>query len=165
MSWNLLKLFLASKVKRSLLPESLHLMWVHACSVAKSCLTRCDPMDCSLQGSSVHGICQARILEWVSISPTRDLLNPGIEPLPWLLHWQADFFTTEPPGKPLSPTDTRCLCLGPRVNLTKIFMLLRVMCRNVLWKWATIGLNSVQALESTPIPNSSLGGWLRLQER
>ena len=38
------------------------------CSVAQSCPTFCDPMDCSLPGSSVHGIFQARILEWVAIS-------------------------------------------------------------------------------------------------
>ena len=36
--------------------------------VAQSCLTLCDPMDCSLPGSSVHGIFQARVLEWVAIS-------------------------------------------------------------------------------------------------
>ena len=36
--------------------------------VAQSCLTLCDPMDCSLPGSSVHGILQARILEWVAFS-------------------------------------------------------------------------------------------------
>ena len=36
--------------------------------VAQSCLTLCDPMDCSSPGSSVHGILQARILEWVAIS-------------------------------------------------------------------------------------------------
>ena len=36
--------------------------------VAQSCLTVCDPMDCSLSGFSVHGILQARILEWVAIS-------------------------------------------------------------------------------------------------
>ena len=35
---------------------------------AQSCSTLCDPMDCSLSGSSVHGISQARILEWVAIS-------------------------------------------------------------------------------------------------
>ena len=35
--------------------------------VALLCLTLCDPMDCSLPGSSVHGILQARILEWVAI--------------------------------------------------------------------------------------------------
>ena len=39
--------------------------------VAQSCLTLCDPMYCSLPGSSVHGIFQARILEWVPISFSR----------------------------------------------------------------------------------------------
>ena len=34
--------------------------------VTQSCLTLCDPMDCSLPGSSVHGIFQARVLEWVA---------------------------------------------------------------------------------------------------
>ena len=37
------------------------------CSVAQSCLTLCDPLDYSLPGSSVHGILQARVLEWVAI--------------------------------------------------------------------------------------------------
>ena len=36
--------------------------------VAQSCPTLCDPMDCSLPGSAIHGILQARILEWVSVS-------------------------------------------------------------------------------------------------
>ena len=39
--------------------------------VAQSCPTLCDPVDCSLPGSSVHGIFQARILEWVAISFSR----------------------------------------------------------------------------------------------
>ena len=39
--------------------------------VAQSCLTLCDPMDCSLPGSSIHGIFQARVLEWVAISFSR----------------------------------------------------------------------------------------------
>ena len=39
--------------------------WLPVC--AQSCPTLCDPMDCSLLGSSVHGIFQARILEWVAI--------------------------------------------------------------------------------------------------
>ena len=41
------------------------------CSVAQACLTLCDPMDCSPLGSSIHGIFQARILEWVAISFSR----------------------------------------------------------------------------------------------
>ena len=40
-------------------------------SVTQSCLTLCDPMDCSPPGSAVHGILQARILEWVAISFSR----------------------------------------------------------------------------------------------
>jgi len=40
----------------------------------------CDPMDCSPPGSSVLGIFQTRILEWIAISFSRDLLDPGIEP-------------------------------------------------------------------------------------
>ena len=39
--------------------------------VTQSCLTLCDPMDCSLPGSSVHGIFQARVLDWVAISFSR----------------------------------------------------------------------------------------------
>ena len=41
--------------------------------VAQLCPTRCDPMDCSLPGSSIHGIFQARILEWVAISKTNQI--------------------------------------------------------------------------------------------
>ena len=37
----------------------------------QSCPTLCDPMDCSLPGSSIHGILQARILEWIAISFSR----------------------------------------------------------------------------------------------
>ena len=67
------------------------------CSVAHSCLTFCHPMDCSPPGFSVHGISQARILEWVAISFSRGSPNPGIEPTSSAL--AGRFFTTEPPGK------------------------------------------------------------------
>ena len=42
-------------------------MLFSCCLIAQSCSTLCDPMDCSLPGSSVHGISQARILEWAAI--------------------------------------------------------------------------------------------------
>ena len=49
-------------------PDSLVLQLLCMCVlVTQSCLTLCDPMDCSLPGSSVHGILQARILEWFPI--------------------------------------------------------------------------------------------------
>ena len=60
------------------------------------CPTLCDPMDCSLPGSSLHGILQVRILEWVAIPFSRDLPDVGIEPGPPAL--QADALLTEPPG-------------------------------------------------------------------
>ena len=44
--------------------------------VAQSCPTLCDPMDCHLPGSSVHGIFQARALEWVAISFSRGSSQP-----------------------------------------------------------------------------------------
>ena len=44
--------------------------------VAQSCPTLCDPMDCSPPGSSVHGILQARILEWVAVSFSRGSSQP-----------------------------------------------------------------------------------------
>ena len=43
--------------------------------VAQSCPTLHDPMDCSLPGSSVHGICQARVLEWVAIAFFSELIE------------------------------------------------------------------------------------------
>ena len=49
---------------------------MHATSL-QSCLTLCDPMDCSPPGSSVHGIPQARILEWVAIPSSRGCSWPG----------------------------------------------------------------------------------------
>ena len=53
------------------------------CSVQslQLCLTLCNPMDCSPQGSSAHEILQARILEWVALLFSRDLPDPGIKPV------------------------------------------------------------------------------------
>ena len=48
--------------------------------VAKSCQTLCNPMVYRLSGSSVHGILQARILEWVASPSPGDLPDPWIEP-------------------------------------------------------------------------------------
>ena len=66
--------------------------------ISQSCPILCKPMDCSLPGSSVHGIFQARILKWVAFPPLGDHSNPGMEPRsPALL---ADSLLSEPPGKP-----------------------------------------------------------------
>ena len=62
------------------------------CLVAQSCLTLCDPMDCNLQGSSLHEISQARTLEWVTISFSRGSSQPRDRTkVPcigrWILYW------------------------------------------------------------------------------
>ena len=54
-------------------------------------------MDCSLPGSSVHGIFQAIVLEWVAIPSPGDLPDPGIEPGSPAL--QTDALPSEPSGK------------------------------------------------------------------
>ena len=68
--------------------------------VAQSCPTLCDPMDCSLPGSSVHGSLQARILEWVAVPLPADLPNPGIK------HCSFNSLSLELPEKPTPKTNT-----------------------------------------------------------
>ena len=46
------------------------------CLLAQPCLTHCDPMDCSPPGSSVHGILQARTLEWVAMPSSKGSSQP-----------------------------------------------------------------------------------------
>ena len=66
--------------------------------VPQSCPTLCDPMDCSPPGSSVPGILQARILEWVVIPSPGNHQDPGIKP--GSLALQVDSLPSEPSGKP-----------------------------------------------------------------
>ena len=69
------------------------LFYICPCAVCaeslQSCLTLCDPMDCSLSGSSVHGILQARILEWVAMPSSRGSSRPSMSP-----ELAGRFFTT-----------------------------------------------------------------------
>ena len=79
------------------------------CSLTKLCLILYNPMDYSLPGSSLHGISQARVLEWVGISFSRGSS--------WPSDWTqvsciaGGFFTAEPSGKPPHT-------LGFRLNIT-----------------------------------------------
>ena len=69
------------------------------CSVSLLCLTLCDPMDCSLPGSSVHGISQARILEWVAIPFPRG--SSWSRDWTWVSCIAGRFFTIWATRKPL----------------------------------------------------------------
>jgi len=71
--------------------------------VIQLCLTLCNPMVCSLPGSSVHGVLQARILEWVAIPFSKESSQPKDEPRSPAL--QADFFFFLPYEAPEEPLD------------------------------------------------------------
>ena len=64
----------------------------------QSCPTLYNPMDYSPPGSSVHGILQARILEWVAMPSSRRSSQPRDQTQ--VSHFVGRFFTAEPPGKP-----------------------------------------------------------------
>ena len=87
--------------------------------VSQLCLTLCGPMNCSSSGSFVYVIFQARILDWVAISFSRDLSNPGIKPMSPAL--AGGFFTSEPPGKLISPLGLWFIQLGTFQCATEFF--------------------------------------------
>jgi len=68
------------------------------CACALLCPTLCDPMDCSPPGSSVHGISQARILEWVAMSSSRGSSQPRDQTCVSCI--AGRFFIDRPLGKP-----------------------------------------------------------------
>ena len=73
------------------------------CLVTQSCLTLCAPLDWNLLGSSVHGILQARILEWTATPPAGDLPNPGIKPTSRVSCTAGGFFTHLAIGESIYP--------------------------------------------------------------
>ena len=81
--------------------------------VAQSFPTPCDPIDGSLPGSSIHGIFQVRVLEWVAFPSSEDLRNPEIEPGSPTL--QADSLPPKLPGGDSNGTQLQYSCLeNPR---------------------------------------------------
>ena len=80
-----------------LLKKSENMLYLCACSVAQSYLILCDPIDCTLSNCSVHGILQARTLEWIAISS----FTGSSLPLPAFLHWQADSLPLSHLGSPV----------------------------------------------------------------
>ena len=89
---------------------------VHRAKSLQSCLTLCDPMDWSPPGSSVHGMLQARILEWVAISSSRGSSQPR-DRIPHLLHWQEGSLPLVPPRKPKNPGRSVNLSICQRLYL------------------------------------------------
>ena len=90
------------------IPYHISFLCIHVCIcltykiVCVCVLTLCNPTDCSLPGSSVHGIFQARILEWLAKSSSRGSSRPRdrTHVSSHLLHWQAGSLPPVPSGKP-----------------------------------------------------------------
>ena len=124
-------------VSDSLSPPQLS--WSVLCFVGQSCLTLCNPMDWSPSGSSVHGILQARILDWVAIPFSRGSS--------WSRYWTqlsctVDSFPAEPPGKPLGGSD------GSVVKALDLKSNEVSLCRFkpcLLGKWLALGFPGVCA--------------------
>ena len=79
-------------------------MCVHAKSL-QLCPTLCNLKDYNPPGSSVHGILQAKILEWVAVASSRELSHAGIKPMSLMSPALAAGFSTTTPGKPLNQVD------------------------------------------------------------
>ena len=126
------------------------------CMRAQSCLTLCDPMDSSLPDSSVYGIFQARIPEWVAISFSRGSSHPrdwthvsGETPA-----LAGGFFTNEPPGKPqnnllITVIWTKQLGFQQYFNLPRIISLESLECSHNKFK------TDLKIATDTKLPSST----------
>jgi len=113
---------------------------VCVCSVTQSCQTHCDLRDCSLPGSSVHRVFQARILEWVAISYSRGtFLNQGsILSLLHLLHLQAGSL---PLSHSRSPKITVCVCVCVCLYVSRTVM------SDSMWPPWTVACQALLSME------------------
>ena len=118
--------------------------------VAQSCLTLCDPVGCSSPGSSVHGILQARTLEWVAISfsnvwkwkgKVKSLSRVWPSVIPWTAAFQAPLsmgFSRQEywSGVPLPSPNTAggCCFLLQGIFLTQGLNLGLLHCRQILYQ-------------------------------
>ena len=94
--------------------------------------TLCDPMDCSPPGSSVHGILQARVLQWVDFSPPGDLADPGIKPASLMsnLHWQMGSLPLE-----LSVTFVKFMFWFQKLQTSNGGLKPERLGTNIFWIW------------------------------
>ena len=97
----------------------------------QSCLTLCNPKDCSLPVSSVYGFLQVRILVWVAAPCSGDLPNPGIKPMSlYFLNWQVGSLSLVPPGKPVHGSIYTAFLIMEREGKRKPHIPFRVLQRN-----------------------------------
>ena len=108
--------------------------------VTQLCPTLCDPKDCSPPACSVHGILQARILEWVAIPFSVDISAPRTKPRSPAL--RADSLSYEPTWKPLQVYSGILLYSGSQ-SFSRFGLLLLLLFRIFSLFWLIVGLPSV----------------------
>ena len=128
------------------------------CLVAQLYSTLCNPMECSPPGSSVHGILQARILEWVAVPSSTDLPNPRIEPRSPTL--QADSLLSEPLRKPKN-SGVGSLSLLQGIFLTQESNLAFLHCRWILHHMSCQGSPLSTVLQSNSVLDYTVHGILQ----
>ena len=140
--------------------------------------TLCDPMDCSPTGSSVHGILQARVLEWIAITFSRGVPTQGLNPcLSYLLHWQqvlypsatccggargkeprpaaspslvGGWFTTVPPRKPYPHLTRKHWAEEDKVTVSRSCRHIVVKFRIHTWAGLSLNLRSLEPYDGNP---------------
>ena len=100
--------------------------------VAQSCLTVCNPMDCSLPDSSVHGILQARILEWVAIPSSR--WSSQLRDWTQVSYFTGRFFIIWAIREPSELCSIACA----HWSLRKAFLSLLAILWNSAFKWVCL---------------------------
>ena len=129
--------------------------------VPKVYLTLCDPMDYSPSGSSVHGISQARILEWVAICFSRASSQPKDQFMSPAL--AGGFFITEPPGKPNLWSVSTVLLMASRFSILALRIPWTVWKGKKIWHWKdelprSVGANMLLEISGGITPER-LKGW------
>ena len=124
-------------------PSPITTFYVHA-KLPHSCPTLCKPMDCSPTASSVYGISQARILEWVAMSSSRGSSPPRDQTHIFCSScFAGGFFTAKPPGKPNSIVSGTLFINKLKASVYKdIFLLIKLfICLVPLLQELGISLN------------------------
>ena len=139
--------------------RSFHFLLKVKVLVAQSCPTLCDSMDCSLPGSSVHGIHRARILEWLPCPSPGHLPNPGMEPgsphcrqillTTWAIREALLLCSTVPLAVLCSPRGSGGLCNLLTANLVRrALMKLSESLKCAPWNLGTLKIGSWLLWES-----------------
>ena len=146
--------------------DSIYIWWWKQSEVAQSCLTLCNPIDWSLPGFSVHGIFEARILEWVAISFSNAgkwkvkgklLSRVRLFATPWTGAYQAspsmgfsrrECWNGVPlPSPSLLPSSCLYLCWMQRLSMWVCYSACSTLCSSVVYLPSPMSLSKTSLIQ------------------